>query len=155
MTHVCPSGYASLCGSMTPSKGIIATALSERQARLSFSPWSNAAFTRADRADLARRVRWVADLDGDGAGYDVLSFEPGGDERLLEVKTTNGSARTPFFLSRNECTVAAERPDAWRLYRVHLFAEGPRCVHDCAAVGDRRETDHRSLAGIDLTQPAV
>ena len=56
----------------------------------------------ADRPDLADKVRWVAAEDGDGAGYDVLSFHTGGDRRLIEVKTTNGSARTPFFLSRNE-----------------------------------------------------
>lgn len=80
----------------------------------------------ADRTDLAGKVRWVAAEDGDGAGYDILSFDPSGRERLLEVKTTNGSARTPFFLSRNECALAAERPDAWRIYRVHLFAERPR-----------------------------
>jgi len=78
------------------------------------------------RPDLARKVRWIADEDGDGAGYDVLSFDPAGSERLLEVKTTNGSARTPFFLSRNECAIADENPDRWRLYRVHLFASGPR-----------------------------
>ena len=60
----------------------------------------------ADRPDLARKVRWVAAEDGDGAGYDVLSFDAGGRERLLEVKTTNGSARTPFFLTRNEHEVA-------------------------------------------------
>lgn len=80
----------------------------------------------ADRPDLARNVRWIADEDGDGAGYDVLSFHPGGDPRLIEVKTTNGSARTPFFLSRNELAVAVERPEDWRLYRVHLFANAPR-----------------------------
>jgi Domain of unknown function (DUF3883) len=80
----------------------------------------------ADRADLARRVRWVAEEDGDGAGYDVLSFTLDGLPRLIEVKTTNGSARTPFFLTRNECDVAAERPADWRIYRVHLFARGPR-----------------------------
>lgn len=76
----------------------------------------------AERPDLAHKVRWVAEEDGDGAGYDVLSFEPSGEERLLEVKTTNGSAQTPFFLSRNECSLAAERPTVWRIYRVHLFA---------------------------------
>ncbi len=76
----------------------------------------------AKRADLARKVRWVADEEGDGAGYDVHSFEPSGEERLLEVKTTNGSARTPFFLSRNECSLAEERPKEFRIYRVHLFA---------------------------------
>ena len=80
----------------------------------------------ADRPDLARNVRWIADEDGDGAGYDVLSFHPGGEPRLIEVKTTNGPARTPFFLSRNELAVAVERPEDWRLYRVHLFANAPR-----------------------------
>jgi hypothetical protein len=79
----------------------------------------------ADRADLAHKVRWVADVDGDGAGYDVLSFDPVGNERLLEVKTTNGSSRTPFFISRNEYAVSAERSDHWRLYRVHMFANSP------------------------------
>jgi hypothetical protein len=80
----------------------------------------------AGRPDLSRRVRWVADEDGDGAGYDVLSFAPTGNERLLEVKTTNGSARTPFFLSRNEVEVSKKRPEDWRIYRVHLFAASPR-----------------------------
>jgi hypothetical protein len=80
----------------------------------------------ADRTDLARKIRWVAAEDGDGAGYDIRSFEPDGQERLLEVKTTNGSARTPFFLSRNECNVATERPKNWRIYRVHCFAKEPR-----------------------------
>lgn len=79
-----------------------------------------------DRSDLARNVRWVAAEDGDGAGYDVLSFDAGGRERLLEVKTTNGSARTPFFLTRNERDLATERPADWRIYRVHLFAKDPR-----------------------------
>jgi hypothetical protein len=79
-----------------------------------------------DRSDLAKRVRWVAVEDGDGAGYDVLSFESHGRERLIEVKTTNGTARTPFFLTRNELSLATERPNDWLVYRVHLFARNPR-----------------------------
>ncbi len=82
--------------------------------------------TGSGREDLARKVRWVADEDGDGAGYDVLSFDVTGRERLLEVKTTNGSARTPFFVTRDERALATERPGDWRIYRVHLFAKGPR-----------------------------
>jgi hypothetical protein len=80
----------------------------------------------AERPDLAQKVRWIAAEDGDGAGYDVLSFNQGGHERLIEVKTTNGSARTPFFLTRNECSLAIERPEDWRIYRVHMFARAPR-----------------------------
>lgn len=80
-----------------------------------------------NRLDLAKSVRWVAAEDGDGAGYDILSFDPqNGHERLIEVKTTNGSARTPFFLSRNERNLSMERPAEWRIYRVHLFAKEPR-----------------------------
>ena len=82
--------------------------------------------TQANRVDLARKVRWVAAEDGDGAGYDIFSFGLSGEERLIEVKTTNGAARTPFFLSRNECQLAIERPLDWCIYRVHLFAKQPR-----------------------------
>jgi hypothetical protein len=75
---------------------------------------------------LARNVRWIAEEEGDGAGYDILSFEQSGRQRLIEVKTTNGVATTPFFLSRNEHDTAAARADDWRLYRVHRFAREPR-----------------------------
>jgi hypothetical protein len=82
--------------------------------------------TQADREDLARKVKWVSEEEGDGAGYDIYSFDPNGHERLIEVKTTNGAARTPFFLSRNEFELASERPEDWRIYRVHLSARQPR-----------------------------
>jgi hypothetical protein len=80
---------------------------------------------KIDRMDLARKVRWVAAEDGDGAGYDILSFDQRGRERLIEVKTTNGAARTPFFLTRNEHELAMERPTDWHIYRVHFFARDP------------------------------
>ena len=58
--------------------------------------------------------------------YDILSFDSVGKQQLLEVKTTNGSALTPFFLSCNECAVAAKQSKEWQLYRVHFFAKSPR-----------------------------
>jgi hypothetical protein len=79
-----------------------------------------------NRSDLARKVRWTAVEDGDGAGYDVSSFNLGGHPQFIEVKTTNGSSRTPFFLTRNECDIANQCPNEWRIYRVHLFATDPR-----------------------------
>lgn len=54
----------------------------------------------AGRRDLAARVTWTSAAEGDGAGYDIASFEPDGRERLIEVKTTNGWERTPFHISR-------------------------------------------------------
>lgn len=79
-----------------------------------------------ERSDLAKRIRWVSDEDGDGAGFDILSFDRSGAEKLIEVKTTNGAARTPFFLTRTEHGVAQERIDSWELYRVHHFAQNPQ-----------------------------
>jgi hypothetical protein len=88
--------------------------------------FEHARLTEAGRADLARRVRWVSEEDGDGAGYDVLSFSPSGEERLLEVKTTTGHQRTPFYLTENERSLSAERPDAFRLVRLYDFVRTPK-----------------------------
>ena len=85
-----------------------------------------AALTDAGCADLARKVRWVSDEDGDGAGYDIASFAPDGRPRLIEVKTTNGWDRTPFHISRNELAVAEERRADWCLLRLWDFARGPK-----------------------------
>ena len=85
-----------------------------------------AILTGADRADLARRVRWVSDEDGDGAGYDIESYSPEGQPRLIEVKTTNGWERTPFHITRNELTVAGNRPTEWCLLRLWNFIREPR-----------------------------
>ncbi|RYG36325.1 MAG: DUF3883 domain-containing protein [Burkholderiales bacterium] len=78
------------------------------------------------RADLAGKVRWVADLDGDGAGYDVMSFHSDGRPALLEVKTTNGGKTTPFFLSENERSLSEEQPDAFQIVRLYDFSRKPR-----------------------------
>lgn len=80
----------------------------------------------AGRTDLAERVRWVSHVDGDGAGYDIRSFNPDGSERLIEVKTTNGWERTPFHITRNELAVAERHQEAWRLVRLWNFAREPR-----------------------------
>ena len=82
-------------------------------------------------------IRWVANDEGDGAGYDILSFDLSGRERPIEVKTTNGVATTPFFLSRNEIATAAARMDTWRLYRVHEFAKAPRIFEMSPPLDDK------------------
>ncbi|WP_282127577.1 DUF3883 domain-containing protein [Roseobacter litoralis] len=78
------------------------------------------------RSDLASKVRWVSEEDGDGAGYDIASYAPGGRPRLIEMKTTNGWERTPFNISRNELAVADERRADWCLMRLYHFAREPK-----------------------------
>lgn len=79
-----------------------------------------------DRYDLAKAVRWTSKEDGDGAGYDIFSFTPEGDDRLIEVKTTNGWERTPFHISRNELAVSDQFKDNWHLVRLWDFARRPK-----------------------------
>jgi hypothetical protein len=78
------------------------------------------------RSDLADKVRWVSQEDGDGAGYDIASFAPNGSPRLIEVKTTNGWERTPFYITRNELEVADARRQEWSLVRLFDFSREVR-----------------------------
>lgn len=75
---------------------------------------------------LAERIEHVSRTQGDGLGYDILSFEENGRERLIEVKTTSFGAMTPFFASRREVTTSEERSGDFSLYRVFKFRETPR-----------------------------
>lgn len=91
----------------------------------------------ADRLDLARKVRWVAQEDGDGAGYDIHSYNTSGEDRLIEVKTTLGVRTTPFFITRNELSLSEERPAHFRLYRLYEAAQKPRILCVTPPLRDR------------------
>lgn len=86
----------------------------------------HAVLTSAGRDDLARKIRWVAEKDGDGFGYDIASFAPTGQPRLIEVKTTNGWERTPFHITRNELAVANQNRATWCLFRLYSFSRDPK-----------------------------
>lgn len=85
-----------------------------------------ASLLAAGRTDIAGRIRWVSQVDGDGAGYDIRSFDLDGSSRLIEVKTTNGWERTPFHITRNELAVSESCREDWRLVRLWNFAREPR-----------------------------
>jgi hypothetical protein len=81
---------------------------------------------RAGCDRLADKVLHVAEKD-DGAGFDILSFEPNGRERFIEVKTTCFAKETPFFASSNEVRFARSNAKQFHLYRVFEFRKAPRC----------------------------
>lgn len=81
---------------------------------------------QADRADLAEKVTWASRDIGDGLGYDIISFEPSGEEIYLEVKTTTGGEGTPFYVSNNEVVVSAEKSSAYKLVRLYKFPVQPK-----------------------------
>lgn len=67
---------------------------------------------------LAERIEVVSDTRGDGAGFDVLSFEKSGKERFIEVKTTGFGKETPFFVTRNELSFSIDHTADFQLYRL-------------------------------------
>ena len=68
----------------------------------------------------------MAATQGDGLGFDVLSFEDDGRERLIEVKTTAFGELTPFYVSRNELARSEADAEQYRLYRLFDFRDRPR-----------------------------
>lgn len=79
--------------------------------------WEKTRLINAGRPDLASAVS----KQPDWKGYDILSFSPEGDPRYIEVKTTTGTARRPFYWSRNEKQTMLAAPKAFCLYRLYHF----------------------------------
>ena len=75
---------------------------------------------------LAGRIEHTSRVRGDGEGYDILSFEESGSERLIEVKTTKYGKETPFFVSSNEVAVSESHATEFHLYRLFGFRVAPR-----------------------------
>lgn len=75
---------------------------------------------------LADRVEHVSQTQGDGLGYDVLSFDANGKERFIEVKTTAFGKETPFFVTRNELDFSKDAKDHFVLCRLFEFRQTPR-----------------------------
>jgi hypothetical protein len=80
----------------------------------------------AGRADLADQVRWVSREDGDGLGYDVLSFDSIGGQRHIEVKSTSLDSDAPFYLTSAELAFAHSNLYSYALYRVYGITNEPR-----------------------------
>lgn len=81
---------------------------------------------RAGQKRLANRIEHVSRTRGDGEGYDILSYEESGQERLVEVKTTTFGQHTPFFVTRNEVDVSVERAEQYYVYRLFDFRDDPK-----------------------------
>lgn len=93
-----------------------------------------ARLVRAGNDRLASRVERVSETRGDGLGYDVLSFETSGRERLIEVKTTSYGASTPFFVTRRELAVSRDVSEQFQLYRAFDFRRQPRLFCKAGAI---------------------
>ncbi|WP_321369501.1 DUF3883 domain-containing protein [uncultured Draconibacterium sp.] len=75
---------------------------------------------------LAGQIEWISQKEGDGAGYDILSRNPDGSQKYIEVKTTKLSRETPIYFSRNELDFSVNHRNKFYLYRVFNFEKNAR-----------------------------
>jgi hypothetical protein len=79
------------------------------------------------REDLVEEIEWTSKEKGDGAGYDIRSFQPDQDKELfIEVKTTNSGKYQPFYVSENEVAFSVQHAPNYSLYRVYQYRSSPR-----------------------------
>jgi hypothetical protein len=97
--------------------------------------FERARLIQAGKEALAAKIEHVSKIRGDGDGYDILSFDKSGSERLIEVKTTKYASETPFFVSRNELAVSNAYRSQYHLYRLFDFRDAPRLFMLNGALG--------------------
>ena len=88
--------------------------------------YERARLIQAGYEAIAAKIEHTSKVRGDYEGYDILSFETSGAERLIEVKTTKYGKETPFFVSRNEVTTSEQHASMYHVYRMFRFRESPR-----------------------------
>ena len=69
----------------------------------------------------SKQVKWVSKEEGDGLGYDILSFDSKGEEIYIEVKTTVGNEKSSFYITSNELLKSEQEKERYVLYRVYNF----------------------------------
>lgn len=94
------------------------------------------------RKDLAKKVKWVSEEKGDGLGYDIVSWKVE-DEKIeeiyIEVKTTVGDIKTPFYISETEVRVSKKLKNNYYIYRIFDIKEITRKINMYIINGDVEE----------------
>jgi hypothetical protein len=107
-----------------------------------------ARLARVGRRELADAVVHTALVEGDGAGYDIHSFDEDGNDRLIEVKTTASGIGRAFHVTRNELEVSRQREESYWLYRVFDFWSSPRMYQLAGAMDRTLQLDPRVYAAL-------
>lgn len=84
---------------------------------------------KENRSDLAQLVFWESKENGDGAGYDIRSYEKKNEEYVeiyIEVKGTNKSVNEPFEISKNEIETSNKYKEQYYIYRVGNVYTNPK-----------------------------
>ena len=88
--------------------------------------YERARLIHAGREQFAAKIEHTAVVKGDSEGFDILSFDVSGAERLIEVKTTKYGSLTPFFVTSNEVETSDRNAATYHVYRLFTFQTAPR-----------------------------
>ncbi|MBK7335382.1 MAG: DUF3883 domain-containing protein [Saprospirales bacterium] len=98
---------------------------------LNYEKWR---LDQAGKSSLAERVEWISKVQGDGAGFDILSRNANGTDRYIEVKTTKLGELTPIYITRNELSFSQAKAEQYHVYRVFQFATKPKLFTKCGSL---------------------
>ncbi|MEI7725614.1 MAG: DUF3883 domain-containing protein [Bacteroidota bacterium] len=87
---------------------------------MQFEKWN---LNRIGKEKLADTVEWISQIEGDGAGFDILSKNLNGTDKYIEVKTTKLGKETPFYFSKNELDFSVEHSTDFHLFRLFNFEQ--------------------------------
>ena len=79
--------------------------------------------SNAGKDKLASNIKHIASEKGDGAGFDIESFNEDSSIKFIEVKTTKGKFTQPFYVTRNELEKSRQEKENYSLYRVYEYDE--------------------------------
>ena len=129
-----PAQFESRKSVAEPLRRVVSTNYLEREARnkslgdageLFVLNYERARLLNSSRPSLAGKIEHTARVKSEHEGYDILSFDESGEERLIEVKTTKYGSSTPFFVSRNEVSTSERNANIYVVYRLYSFAKTP------------------------------
>lgn len=90
---------------------------------LAYEKWR---LTQAGKENLADKIEWVSQTQGDGLGFDILSRNTNGTDRYIEVKATKLTKEAPFYFSALEHDFSRRNRSSFFLYRVFNLKAEPK-----------------------------
>ena len=75
--------------------------------------------------ELSEKVEHVSVTQGDGLGYDILSYDSSGEKIYIEVKTTKLNIDTDFYMTPNEIEFSKQKSSNYILYRLYDLKTNP------------------------------
>lgn len=78
------------------------------------------------KENLADKIIWVSQTQGDGLGFDILSKNTNGSDRYIEVKSTKLTKEAPFYFSALEYDFSKRKSSDFFLYRISNLKTTPK-----------------------------